>query len=47
MKNKPKRKQNWFKLKFKKHPYICFLIAWIISFALTYFFAEIYSIEIT
>jgi len=46
MKNKSKRKQNWFKLKFKKHPYICFLIAWIISFALTYFFAEIYSIEI-
>ena len=41
MKNKPKRKQNWFKLKFKKHPYICFLIAWIISLALTYIFAEI------
>ena len=33
MKKKPKGKQNWFKVQFKKHPYIyTFLIGWIILF---------------
>ena len=42
---KNKSKKNWLKVQFEKYPYICFLVALIISFALN-ILGEIFMIKV-